>query len=155
MTYLKTALISAATLAIAAPAFAGQKDDKAKSMMKHDAQMTTQADADMHSATTVTTIENRTEVMGAIDEARINDTTGEILQADGDIIAQADQEIIVDTTEMTETEFRVSDDDGQIEDNAIVVPGSNETITTVTCPAGTEAQTNMTCLVTGDFEFTN
>ncbi|MEL7232528.1 MAG: hypothetical protein AAGJ85_08465, partial [Pseudomonadota bacterium] len=63
---------------------------------------------------------------------------------DQDIIVAGDQTIKDDA-------FRAVDDDGKIADNAIVVPGSADTITTVTCPAGTEAQPDMTCLITGDY----
>lgn len=152
MTYFKTALTSVAAIALAAPAFAGQQGKTSDHTMMDKAEMITQMETQTQSKTT---IETRTDVMGAMDDARLNDTVGEILQSDGEIIDDADQEIIVDMTEMTESEFRTEDDDGMVRDNAIVVPGSAGTITTVTCPAGTEAQTNMTCLITGDFEFSD
>lgn len=194
MTYFKTALMSAAALAIAAPAFAnhhGEQTDHMMNKTKVEAETTVTMDAQtpvmpatmtpeemkahkmktakmksqtMQSETVQDGViktdkmmlESRTDVMGAtqtMDPSKANDTVGEILQSDGEPSIQADQEIIVDTTQMTEGEFRAEDDDGMIRDNAIVVPGSGNTLTTVTCPAGTEAQVDMTCLITGNFEF--
>lgn len=142
MTYLKTALASAAALAVAAPAFAGDHKDK----MKKDGEYKTK--------TTVTMTETETEVMGAVEmnPVKINDTVGEILQADGEPSIQADEDIIVMDDTVNEDVFRSVDDDGMVADNAIVVPGTNGAITTITCPAGTTAQTDMTCLITGDYQ---
>ena len=148
MTFLKTALTTTAALAVAVPAFAGDKAKTADAaMMKSDTAVVT--------TTTVTEMETDMEVMGASETmmhpSKVNDTVGEVLQADGEPSIQADQEIIVDRGQMTDAEFRALDDDGMIADNAIAVPGSNGTVSTVTCPAGTEAQTNGTCLVTGNW----
>ncbi|MEM7729987.1 MAG: hypothetical protein AAF311_12055 [Pseudomonadota bacterium] len=97
--------------------------------------------------------EPKTAVMGAVEmhPAKINDTVGEILQADGQPSIQSDEDIIVMDDTVNEDVFRAADDDGMVADNAIVVPGSNGTLTTVTCPAGTTAQTDMTCEITGDY----
>lgn len=142
MTYLKTALASAAALAIAAPAMAGDGHKK----MKHD--------AEMKAETTVIMTKDDTAVMGAteMNSVKVNDTVGEILQSDGDLVEQADEDIIVEDYTVDEDVFRAADDDGMVADNAIVVPGSNATLTTVTCPAGTTAQVDMTCLITGDYQ---
>ena len=150
MTAFKTALATAAALCVAAPALAGD------GYKKKAADMEAKADSAvvMETTTTQTTVTTRTDVAGSVEgmhPSKVNDTVGEVLQADGEPSTQSDQEIIVDHGQMTESEFRMKDDDGMIMDNAIAVPGSNGTITTVTCPAGTEAQTNGTCLVTGNW----
>ncbi len=145
MTYLKTALISAAALAVAAPALAGDGHMKKK---KNDVVMKTTTE------TVVLKTDVNGEVMGSVetmDPSKVNDTVGEILQADGEPSIQDDQDIIVEDYTIEEDAFRAADDDGMIADNAIVVPGSAGTITTVTCPAGTTAQVDMTCLITGDY----
>jgi len=159
MTYFKTALVSAAALAIAAPAFAGDGHMK----KKHDAEMKAQTsaammdkkhdDKKMHDQHDSMTKENKTAVMGATEMApsKVNDTVGEMLQADGEPSIQSDEEIIVQDYQIEDDAFRSADDDGMIADNAIAVPGSNGTVTTVTCPAGTTAQADMTCLITGDY----
>lgn len=141
MTYFKTALVSAATLAIAAPAFADHHGDKKK-------------DDNYKSKTTMTEQQPETEVRGAVEmnDVKINDTVGEILQADGEPSIQSDEDIIVMDDTVNENAFRAADDDGMVADNAIVVPGSNGTLSTVTCPAGTTAQADMTCLITGDYK---
>lgn len=141
MTYFKTALASAAAIAIAAPAFAA--NDPAKKDM----------DYEVKTETTVTMTETENEVMGTTEmhPSKVNDTIGEILQADGEPSIQSDGEIIVEDYTIEEDAFRAADDDGMVADNAIVVPGSGGTLTTVTCPAGTTAQTDMTCLITGDY----
>ena len=146
MTTLKTALATAAALCVAAPALAGDGYKKTKT--------TVATDGEVMMETTQTTVTTRTDVAGSVKTmhpSKVNDTVGEILQADGEPSIQSDQEIIVDRGQMTETEFRRIDDDGMIRDNAIVVPGSGDTLSTVTCPAGTEAQLDMTCLITGDW----
>ena len=150
MTSLKTALATAAALCVAAPALAGDGH------MKKAADMEAKTDSAvmMDATPTGATVTTRTDVAGSVQTmhpSKVNATVGEVLQADGEPSIQSDQEIIVDTTQMTDTEFRMKDDDGMIRDNAIAVPGSNNTVTTVTCPAGTEAQTNGTCLVTGNW----
>ncbi|MGB3456804.1 MAG: hypothetical protein WBG08_11720 [Litorimonas sp.] len=98
--------------------------------------------------------EPKTAVMGALETThpKYNDTVGEILQADGEPSIQSDEDIIVMDDTVNEDVFRAADDDGMVADNAIVVPGSNGTLTTVTCPAGTTAQTDMTCEITGEYK---
>ncbi len=141
MTYLKTTLISAAALCVAMPAFAGEGYSTDKKKIETEA---------------ATTMTMNTDVMNAearMDPSKVNDTVGEVLQADGQPSIQSDDEIIVAGEDTIEDDaFRAEDDDGRIADNAIVVPGSADTITTVSCPAGTEAQVDMTCLITGDYE---
>ena len=65
------------------------------------------------------------KVKDGMHPSKINDTVGEYLQDD----AEGNRD----------------------RSRAIAVPGSNNTITTVTCPVGTTAQTNGTCLITGDY----
>jgi len=193
MTYLKTTLISAAAIALAAPAFAadGHMEKKHDAMVKvkttatmtdqevammkkmqMDAMrkkhmesmgMTTATSVEMDTTTTMHTDKMHMDKMhdekmhsdkmhkDGMHPSKVNDTVGEILQADGEPSIQSDQEIIVEDYTITEAKFRSADDDGMIKDNAIVVPGSGGTTTTVTCPAGTTAQTDMTCMVTGDY----
>jgi len=84
------------------------------------------------------------------------DRVGQILQTDN--MAGKDspgEEVMMYDGEVEDKMVvKAEDDDGQIKDNAVVVPSlTSETITTVTCPPGTEAQENMTCLITGDFDF--
>lgn len=146
MTYLKTALASCAALALAAPALAGDGHMKKKN---YDAATATQ--------TTVisTTSENR--VMSATETRdvpfeKINDTVGEILQADGEPSIQSDGEVVMADGHTVDADILRVADDGMTLDNAIAVPGSNNTVTTVMCPAGTTAQVDMTCLITGDYD---
>ncbi|MEM7729988.1 MAG: hypothetical protein AAF311_12060 [Pseudomonadota bacterium] len=134
MTYLKIALATAAALAVATPAFAGDKDKKKYDTKAETAMAVTDGDAaEMH-------------------PAKVNDTVGEILQADGEPSMQSDEDIIVMDDTVNEDVFRAADDDGMVADNAIVVPGSNGTLSTVTCPPGTTAQTDMTCMITGEYK---
>ncbi|GLQ22057.1 hypothetical protein ACFFUB_08355 [Algimonas porphyrae] len=142
MTFLKTTLASAAAIALAAPAFAGDKP------MKQD------KDYEAKSEAVIIVSETETEVMGATEmhPSKVNDTVGEILQADGEPSIQDDGEIIVEDYTIEEDAFRAADDDGMVADNAIVVPGTAGTLTTVTCPAGTTAQIDMTCLITGEYK---
>jgi len=142
MTNLKTTLVSVAALAIAAPAFAADGHME----KKHDAEMK-KAEATMTMAN-----ETRPDMASAeMDPSKVNDTAGEILQADGEPSMQSDDDIIVEDYTIEDEDFRAADDDGMIADNAIVVPGSAGTLTTVTCPAGTTAQVDMTCMITGDY----
>ena len=194
MTYFKTALVSAAALAVAAPALADHHGDKkqdadaqhtAQTMMEtntqlregnyqskvpmtdsdaemmkkkkskmHDRSDKAMMDTDYQRRTTMTEAETQTEVRGAVEmnSVKMNDTVGEVLQADGEPSIQSDEDIIVMDDTVNENAFRAADDDGMVADNAIVVPGSNDTVSTVTCPAGTTAQADMTCLITGDYE---
>ncbi|WP_298913536.1 hypothetical protein [uncultured Algimonas sp.] len=157
MTFLKTALASAAALALAAPAFAGpdpvkvDHDAEAK-MMQSDsvaerkARMKAEMDARVRAEMGI-----KANMKDGMHPSKVNDTVGEILQADGEPSMQSDDDIIVMDDTVDEAIFRAADDDGMIADNAIVVPGSNDTLSTVTCPAGTTAQPDMTCMITGDY----
>ena len=58
-----------------------------------------------------------------------------------------------DGTEETKGDLLAAESDDEIASNAIVVPLLNEApITTVSCPIGTTAQPDMTCLITGDYQ---
>jgi hypothetical protein len=179
MTYLKTILLSAAAVAIAAPAFSAEgpqdkKQDadvtvettvtmtdedvakmKKKQMddmrKKHMESMGADAKTDMHMETE-DHMETDGEMHTDMHPSKVKETVGEILQADGEPSVQSDDDIIVEDYTIEDDEFRAADDDGMIADNAIVVPGSEGTITTVTCPAGSTAQPDMTCMITGDYE---
>ena len=146
MTYLKTALASCAALALAAPALAGDKDMKPKN---YDSAMTTQ--------TTIVTPSPKNQVMSATETRdvpfeKINDTVGEILQADGETSIQSDGDVVMADGHTVDADILRAADNGSTLDNAIAVPGSNNTVTTVMCPAGTTAQVDMTCLITGDYD---
>ena len=142
MTYLKSTLIaSALTAATASMAFAGDHMKK-----DHD------TDAKIMTKTTVTSSAVTPEIGGVVN-TKANDTIGEVLQADGQPDTQADFELLTHDGDMlTKTEARMMDSDNKIANNAIVVPSSAGAITTVSCPIGTTAQPNMTCLVTGNYD---
>lgn len=86
-------------------------------------------------------------------------TTGEVLQmnepknptmGDGDVLMSDGRTIDADRVMAMESK----DSDGMIKNNAIVVPTvNNQAITTVSCPVGTTAQTNGTCLITGNYKY--
>ncbi|MGB6229785.1 MAG: hypothetical protein WBF53_06610 [Litorimonas sp.] len=148
MTYLKTALASAAALALAAPALAGE--GPVKTSGDYNAKMKVETET-----TAVMETEQNTAVMGAVETIpaeKINDTVGEILQADGEPSIQDDMEVVMADGHTVHKQTLLNAGDGMAVDNAIAVPGSNGTVTTVMCPAGTTAQLDMTCLITGDFE---
>ena len=93
-----------------------------------------------------------TSVQGA-EAMKVNDTIGEILQADGDADPEADRKLLMaDGKQMKKSTLIMKESDNSAANNAIVVPtvGTN-ILTTVACPVGTTAQPNMTCLVTGDY----
>ena len=85
---------------------------------------------------------------------KVNDTVGEFLQADGEPDVQTDREILMSNgDQMTKSKVTALEKDGQVKNNIIAVPTLNSNVvTTVSCPVGTTAQTDMTCLVTGDYE---
>lgn len=88
---------------------------------------------------------------------KINDTVGEILQADGDPDPEADRKLLMaNGDQMAKATLIAKESDNNIANNAIVVPtiGSN-VLTTVSCPVGTTAQPDMTCHVTGDYDPTS
>jgi hypothetical protein len=126
MTYLKIALISSALVATTSSvAWAGPGT---ASMLETPAQQT--------SASSV--------------KATIEDPIGKILQADGQ--PESDFELLTHDGDMiTKSMARALDSDNNIRNNAIVVPSSSGDLTTVSCPIGTTAQVDMTCLVTGNF----
>ena len=88
---------------------------------------------------------------------KINDTIGEVLQADGDADPEADRKLLMSNgDQMTKAKLKMMDSDNIAANNAIVVPtiGSN-VLTTVACPVGTTAQPDMTCHVTGNYNPTS
>lgn len=50
------------------------------------------------------------------------------------------------------SKVKAMDGDKTIKNNTIVVPSDTKALTTVTCPAGTTAQADMTCMITGDYK---
>ena len=138
MTYLKTALITSA-LAVAASGTAYADGHK-----NHDTDMKA-----MDKATVTATTE--TPML-----TKANDTVGEILQADGQPDTQSDYELLsYDGKMITKAKAKAIESDNYLPNNAIVVPSSTGAITTVNCPSGTEAQPDMTCLITGETKFRN
>ena len=83
-----------------------------------------------------------------------NDTVGEILQADGDADPEADKKLLMANGDQVKKSVLIAkESDNSAANNAIVVPTvGSEILTTVSCPVGTTAQPNMTCLVTGNYE---
>ena len=82
-----------------------------------------------------------------------NNKVGQILQADGDMNSETDRKLLMSNgDQMTKAKLITQDSDNRASNNAIVVPtvGSN-VLTTVSCPVGTTAQADMTCLVTGNY----
>jgi len=135
MTYLKTALIASVAIAFSSvPAFAGENMHKDHMNAKTYTQSVTDAEA-----------------------MKINDTIGEVLQADGDADPEADRKLLMSNgDQMTKAKLKMMDSDNIAANNAIVVPtiGSN-VLTTVACPVGTTAQPDMTCHVTGNYNPTS
>jgi hypothetical protein len=82
-----------------------------------------------------------------------NDTIGEIIQADGDADPEADRKLLMASgKQMKKSTLAMKESDGTVMNNAIVVPTvGTDVLTTVSCPVGTTAQVDMTCLVTGNF----
>lgn len=110
---------------------------------------------DMTSTATITPT-STTTVQGA-EAMKVNDTVGEILQADGDADPEADRKLLMANGEqMAKSTLIAKESDNSIANNAIVVPtvGSN-VLTTVSCPVGTTAQPDMTCHVTGNYDPTS
>jgi len=86
-----------------------------------------------------------------------NDTVGEILQADGDADPETDRKLLMSNgDQMTKAKLIMKDSDNRASNNAIVVPTVDSNIlTTVSCPVGTTAQPDMTCMVTGNYNPTS
>ena len=96
---------------------------------------------------------NTSTVTGA-EAMKRNDTIGEILQADGEPDPQMDREVLMSQGHQnTKGELKRLEGDNNVKNNAIVVPTveNPNVLTTVSCPVGTTAQPDMTCLVTGDY----
>ena len=94
-----------------------------------------------------------TSVQGA-EAMKVNDTIGEILQADGDADPEADRKLLMaNGKQMKKSTLIMKESDNSAANNAIVVPtiGSN-VLTTVACPVGTTAKPDMTCHVTGNYD---
>ena len=143
MTYLKTALIASAASALAiSTASAGEKHwDKAETKMKSETK------------TVTTTAKDEMKQDRKMLKAKHDHTVGEILQKDGELHTKADQELLThDGDKQTKAKIKSWESDNQVADNAIVVPSSAGAATTVSCPVGTTAQPDMTCLVTGNFD---
>lgn len=127
-------------------------DDQEKWMNKKIAKMMTKQ---MTSPATITTT-STTSLKGA-EAMKVNDTIGEIIQADGDADPEADRKLLMASgKQVAKSRLIAKESDNKASNNAIVVPtvGTN-VLTTVACPVGTTAQPDMTCLVTGDYEPTS
>lgn len=146
MTYhnLKLTAASVAALALSAPALAGDmgSTEKGEHVMHSDAEIT---------------YEVKTEVRMDMDDASMTeeDRIGKVLQTKTTTADDAPNKAVLMYDEDAKDKARVKaiDSDHNVKDNAIVVPTLDaESITTVACPIGTTAQTNGTCLITGNFE---
>ena len=96
----------------------------------------------------------RTATSKNAEAMKVNDTIGEIIQADGDADPEADRKLLMASgQQMAKSTLIAKESDNKVSNNAIVVPtvGTN-VLTTVACPVGTTAQSDMTCLVTGNYE---
>tara|TARA_R110002020_G_scaffold47304_5_gene134637 strand:+ start:406 stop:963 length:558 start_codon:yes stop_codon:yes gene_type:complete len=182
MTYFKPILFSAAAaLAFATPAFADHHKSGDKMMkdaqhkaMKHKMEKPdnwdTLSEAEQkawkkthwksHSmksdhVTSDKSMEmENTEVRGAVLE---NKSTGEILQSNETNVSRisGDDKLLMSEGDVKEpAAINMQENPSTAKDNAIVVPTEDNPnlATTVTCPAGTTAQPDMTCHVTGDYE---
>jgi len=84
----------------------------------------------------------------------VNDTVGEYIQSGGEARIQANNKILMsDGRKVTKTKVMMSETDNAIRNNVIAVPTTDaDIVTSVSCPIGTTAQADMTCLITGDYE---
>ena len=177
MTYFKPILLSAAAaLAFASPAFADHHKSGDKTMkdaqhktMKHKMEKPdnweTLNEAEQkawkkthwksHSMKSDKSMEmENTEVRGAVLK---NESTGEILQSNETNVPRmsGDDKLLMSEGDVKEpAAINMQENPSTAKDNAIVVPTEDNPnlATTVTCPAGTTAQPDMTCHVTGDYE---
>ena len=95
-----------------------------------------------------------TEVRGAVLR---DETTGEILQSNETNVPRmsGDDKLLMSEGDIKDpATIDMQENPSTAKDNAIVVPTEENPnlATTVTCPAGTTAQADMTCHVTGDYE---
>jgi hypothetical protein len=140
---MKMTLASVAALAIAAPAFADHHKDASH-------QEKAEAKAEMSEA-----MKDEQGDMAATAEMapeKVNNTVGEVLQADGEPSIQSDDDVVMADGHTVDEDVVKAAGEASLADNAIVVPGSADTVTTVSCPVGTTAQADMTCLITGEYD---
>lgn len=99
-----------------------------------------------------TKMKSEGKAMMATEGEAMMETAGEILQSGEEVTAPADKELMMSEGDV-EPKAVVVATEGEmaLEGKTIVVPGSSDTVTTVTCPEGTTAQADMTCMITGDF----
>ena len=152
----KLILLTATSMMIAFPAAAGEKGNK----MKTD---TLQSDTHVHSKKGVQLdghMDAKTHAKAkmhkrSMDHTQVNTNIDELLQADGKRYQQGDDKAVMARGgEMIKDRLIRAESDNKIKNNTIVVPAVNASpITTVTCPVGTTAQPNMTCLITGDYSY--
>lgn len=171
MTTLKTVLISAtAALALSTPALAGGhgEDGHMKKAEKHSTKMMSQkAKTDTHTMkskmkdknwSSDTNMMEKSEVRGKVLETgeSYDDYVGEVLQSNETNVRrmEGDDKLLMSKGEAKrEATVEMQENDKTIRNNAIVVPTTNgQYTTTVSCPVGTTAQPDMTCLVTGDYD---
>jgi len=109
------------------------------------------SDMKMHDATAMT--KTNTEVRGAVET---RDDLGQILQSNETNVPRmtGDDKLLMSEGQIkTEAQLNSEEQMSTAMDNAITVPtvSNPNKITTVSCPVGTTAQADMTCLVTGDW----
>jgi len=151
MTYLKTTLIATAlTAATGSIAFADGHKDGDHDM--HDKMKTEKA---MESKSTYNKdMKSETWNTDQMEASKVNDTAGEILQADGEPSIQSDREYVTYDGDQKVHGINPAAH-SEISKEAVVVPGSNNSLTTVSCPEGTVAQADMTCMIKGQFDMEN
>ena len=199
MTYLKSALIASAALALSAsPAFAGDKMHKnhmtkAQAATAYDALKNlsatdrmawetkikanmsdkkkvkwatySEAEQDMWMDKKIMKMMSKEASNTAIAPVSYEttatnseaDIVGKALQTEGLVSTSSEKLLMADGDRVKETRIVSQEADNTAANNAIVVPtvGGSELLTTVSCPIGTTAQPDMTCLVTGDFNPTS
>ncbi|NNC37731.1 MAG: hypothetical protein EX271_01540 [Acidimicrobiales bacterium] len=150
--HISTIAIATALFA-AGPAFA---DDH---KMKNDADMDAKATMEMKKIDAKMKMETEVQLKTGetmtndVAPVHVNDTVGEVLQSNGDILPEADNDALMAAgTERNKDVLISVESDNEIASNAIVVPTIDaKPVTTVTCPVGTTAQPDMTCLITGNY----
>lgn len=95
----------------------------------------------------------KSEVRGAVETGS---DMGEILQSNKTNVARsgADDKLLMSKGQIkSEAQINAEERSSSAMDNAITVPTESNPnrVTTVSCPAGTTAQADMTCLVTGNW----
>lgn len=80
-------------------------------------------------------------------------SVGTVLQEGTIATIPSDKDVMMyDGDLKMKSKVKAMDSDKMIKNNTIIVPSNTKALTTVTCPAGTTAQADMTCMITGDYK---